>query len=150
MRRTTTPLVLASAVFIAAGGFIHLREWLETYRDVPSQAPGADLVRVGFPLNAGLSLLVALALVATLVVARRFQLVAVAGAMAFQAGSLAVLIGTRIGTVAGWTEPVWTMGADQTRAVEIGALLCLGALMLVRLVDGRLTMPPEPAARAVR
>ena len=68
MRRITNALILASAALIAAGGFIHLREWLETYRDVPSEAPGAFVVRVGFPVNAGLSFVLALALLTTVLV----------------------------------------------------------------------------------
>jgi hypothetical protein len=145
MRRATTPLVLLSAAFIAAGGFIHLREWLDTYRQVPGEAPGAFVVRVGFPVNAGLSLLVAIMLVGTFVVAQRLQLVAVVAAAAFQLGSLVVLIGTRVGSVLGWRVPVWTMGADQTRAVEIGALLCLAALVVVRQLDPRPTPAAQPA-----
>ena len=145
MRRTATPLILASAALIAAGGSIHLREWLETYRDVPSEAPGAFVVRLGFPVNAGVSLVVALALVATVFVARRFQLVAIGTAFGFQAGSLAVLIGTRVGTVLGWTEPRWTPGANQTRAVEIGALLCLAAAALTLRIGDRPVPTPNLA-----
>ena len=147
MRRFTTPLVLASAALITAGGYIHLREWLETYRDVPSEAPGAFIVRIGFPLNAAVSLLLAIALVATVFVVRRFQPLVVASAFLFQAGSLAVLIGTRIDTVFGWTEPGWTTGASQTRAVEIAAMMCLpGALVLHRSPTDRASVPrPMPA-----
>jgi hypothetical protein len=120
-------MLLAGAVFTAAGGYIHLREWIETYREVPASAPGAAVVRIGFPVNAGVSLVLAvgLALVATLL--PRLVAPVVVASILFQAGSIAVLIGTRVGTVLGWTEPVWTPAADQTRAVEIGALLALGA-----------------------
>ena len=149
MRRITNALILASAALIAAGGFIHLREWLETYRDVPSEAPGAFVVRVGFPVNAGLSFVLALALLTTVLVARRFQLVTIAAAFGFQAGSLAVLIGTRAGTVLGWTEPTWTPGANQTRAVEIGALLCLAAAAYaLRLGDRPVSTPTLAEALA--
>jgi len=144
MRRFTTPLVLVSAAFVAAGGYIHLREWLDTYRDVPSEAPGAFVVRVGFPLNAASSLLLAAALVATLFAARRLQPVVIASAFLFQAASLAVLIRTRTGTVLGWTEPSWTAGASQTRAVEIAALVCLGAAALLSRADGRSSPVPSP------
>jgi hypothetical protein len=145
MRRFTTPLVLASAVFVLAGGYLHRREWLDAYRDVPSEAPGAFVVRVGFPVNVGLSVLLAVALLATLFVARSLQPAAIAAAFLFQAGSLALLIGTRIGTVAGWTEPVWTTGASQTRAVEIAALVCLGAAATASRTHVRSTPVPTPA-----
>ena len=39
--------------------------------------------------------------------------------------SLIALIISRTGALAGWMEPVWTHGANQTRAVEIGALAAL-------------------------
>lgn len=129
--RYRRPLVLAAAAFVAAGGYVHLREWLDGYRDVPADASGAFVVRVGFPLNAAMSLLVAAGLVATLFVARRFGPLVVAAAIALQTTSLAVRIGTRVGSVLGWTEPVWTRGADQARAVGLGAIVALLAAMAV-------------------
>lgn len=146
MRRSTNPLVLASAAFVAAGGYIHLREWLETYRDVPSEAPGAFVVRLGFPVNAGVSLLIAIALVATVFVAQQVQPLVIVTAFLFQAGSLAVLIGTRIGTVFGWTEPGWSPGATQTRAVEIAAMVCLAAAfaLTVRRAPAEMLSAPRP------
>lgn len=145
MRRFTTPLILASALFVLAGGYLHLREWLDTYRDVPSEAPGAFVVRVGFPVNVGLSVLLAVGLVATLFVARSLQPTVVAAAFVFQATSLAMLIGTRVGTVLGWSEPVWTTTASQTRAVEIAALVSLGAVAVVSRADQRSARVPSPA-----
>jgi hypothetical protein len=138
------PLVIAAAAFVAAGGYVHAREWLDGYRDVPAAAPGAFLVRVGFPLNAAMSLLVAVTLVATLFVARRRAPVVVAGAMAFQAVSLAVLIGTRVGSVLGWTEPVWTRGADQARAVGIGAIVALVGVVAVSAAARRMPVALAP------
>ncbi len=129
LKRQTTPLVLAAAVFVVAGGFIHLREWLDTYRNVPASVPGAVIVRVGFPLNAGLSLLLAVGLLITLRWFRRLAPVAVGAAVLFEAGSLLSLILSRTGNVAGWMEPVWTDGANQTRAVEIGAIAALAAVI---------------------
>lgn len=136
--RHRAPLVLASAAFIVAGGYIHAREWLDTYRDVPAEAAGSVVVRVGFPVNAIVSLLVAAALVLTLFAGHRFGRWVVIGAIAFQAASLAVLIGTRVGSVLGWAEPIWTVGADQTRAVEIGALVALTATLLLGATGRRI------------
>ena len=98
---------------------------------VPADAAGSFVVRVGFPVNVALSAVGVVALVTTLFVAKRLVPMVVAGVIAFQAASLAVLIGTRVGSVLGWAEPVWTAGADQTRAVEIGALVALLASVAV-------------------
>jgi len=147
MRRTTTPLLLASAMFVAAGGFVHLREWLDSYRDVPAAAPGSAVVRLGFPVNAGLSLLVAAALVLTAFRLRRLAPYVVAGAVAFQAGALATLVVSRTGSLWGWAEPVWTLGADQTRAVEIGALVMLAFVAVAWRQERRLALRPVRVKR---
>lgn len=131
--RLVIALLLAAAVLVAAGGFIHLREWLDTYRNVPAAVPGASVVRVGFPLNAAASLVIAGALLATAWRLRRFVMVTVISAIAFQAASLGVLILSRTGDVFGWTERGWMGGAQQARAVEIAALVALvGALAVGR------------------
>ena len=125
-------MLLLSALFVLAGGFAHLREWLDTYRDVPADVPGSAMVRVGFPVSAAVSLLLAVALVACAFRASRLTMPVVLTAVAFQAGSLAFLIGSRVGTVFGWTEPAWTDAASEIRAVEIGSLLALTAALLLR------------------
>jgi hypothetical protein len=127
MKRTSTPFVIVAAVFVAAGGVIHLREWLDSYRDLPSAVPGSAVVKVGFPLNAAASALVAAALIATIFTMRNRAIYIVGAAIAFQAASLASLIVSRTGSLFGWMEPVWTDGANQARAVEIAAILALVA-----------------------
>jgi hypothetical protein len=129
--RRSNPLLLVLAAFVAAGGFIHLREWLDTYRNVPAAAPGSAVVRIGFPVNAGLSLALALAIVASVLFVRspRFAAAVVVVTGGFEAASLATLILSRTGSVFGWSEPVWTTGADQSRAVEIGALVVVVAAL---------------------
>ena len=136
-KRHAAPLLLAAALFVAAGGFVHLREWLDTYRQVPASAAGAAVVRIGFPINAAASLVIALALAFTAVRRTRFAPHVVATAILFQAASLAGLILTRTGTVLGWTEPIWTLGADQSRAVEIGALISLTAVIAISALQRR-------------
>ncbi len=127
-RKLTIPLVILSALFVAAGGYIHLTEWLDVYRDLPSETPGVEVVQVGFPVNVAVSVLAVVALgVAAWRLPKLLWLV-VAGTVAFQVGSLATLILSRTGSVFGWTEPVWNDAANQARAVEIGALLSLAAL----------------------
>ena len=128
MRRLSTPITLAAAAFVAAGGAIHLREWLKTYRHVPGSVPGAFVVKVGFPINAVVSFVLAALLVVLAVLAVRAVHLApfvVLGAALFEAASLGSLIMSRVGNVLGWKETAWTRGAEQTRAVEIGALLAL-------------------------
>ncbi len=127
-RKLTIPLVILSAVFVAAGGYIHLTEWLDVYRDLPSETPGAEVVQVGFPINVAVSVLAVVALGVAAWQLPKLLWIVVAGTFAFQAGSLATLILSRTGSVFGWTEPVWNDAANQTRAVEIGALLSLAGL----------------------
>jgi hypothetical protein len=139
----TRPMLLAASAFVAAGGWVHLREWLDTYRAVPADAPGAWLVRIGFPVHAGLS---ALAAVAVLLAATRLPSIlgpVLAATAAFQAGALATVVATRTGTVFGWTEPSWTLGAEQSRALGAAALVALAVVVGLRRLGGQ----PEPAPR---
>ena len=129
--RVRTALLLTAVVLVLAGGLVHLREWLQTYRDVPAAVPGAAVVRVGFPLNVAASLVIAAALVATMLGFARYTVIAIVSAIAFQAASLGTLILSRTGSVFGWREPVWTDAANQARAVEIGALIALVAAMAI-------------------
>ena len=64
-RRPASPLLLALAALVAAGGYVHLREWLGSYRSLPSAVPGAAVVKVGFPITAAISVVLAVVLVAT-------------------------------------------------------------------------------------
>lgn len=121
-------MFLASAMFVAAGGYVHLREWLGLYRHIPADSPGAAVVRIGLPINAAVSLVFALALVFCAWRLSRFAPLVVAGAALFQLGSLGMLIATRRATVLGWMEPTWTGGPSLSRAVEIGALVSLAAI----------------------
>jgi hypothetical protein len=141
LRRPATPMLVLAAAFVAAGGAVHLREWLDIYRDVPAVLPGAAVVRIGFPLNALASLVLAGALVGAAFTTRRTALAIAAAALGFQAASLAVLIASRTGTVFGWMETGWSRGASQTRAVEIGALVALTAALGLVGVGSRSTSP---------
>jgi len=150
-RRPTAPLVLAIAAFVAAGGYVHLREWLDTYRDIPSSVPGSAVVRLGFPINAAISFVLAAVLVVVAVRASRSNRVTnvvLAVTALFQAGSLATLILSRTDSVLGWSEAVWTRGADQSRAVEIGALVLLaGVAALHQAINRRQLVPALVDAR---
>lgn len=140
LARPTRGFLLAVAAYVAAGGYVHLREWLNTYRDVPGSVPGAEVVTVGFPVNVAASAVLAGALIAAgLGWIRRRGLVnaLLAATAAFQLGSLAVLVGTRYGTVLGWSERVWTRGAEQSLALELGALAVLVVLVGLRTAADR-------------
>lgn len=132
-------------MFVAAGGFIHAREWLETYRHVPADVAGSAVVRVGFPVNVAISALVTAALVACLATRSRFTPVVAGAALLFQAGALSFLIVSRTGSVFGWQEPAWTLGANQSRAVEIGALITLSAVLMIAALRRRSSEPARTA-----
>lgn len=136
--RPIAGMAIMSALFVAAGGLIHLREWLELYRHVPASVPGAAVVRVGFPVNTGLSLLVAVSLIAAVLWRRSWAPHVVVAAAILQAGSLATLVATRTGSVLGWTEPAWTTGAKEALAVEIGAIVTLFAVAVLGAQQRRL------------
>ncbi len=135
--RHAAPLLMAAAVFMAAGGYLHIREWLGGYRGIPDSVPGWFVVRVGFPVNAAASALLAAGLVYCAVRASRLAPLVVIGAALFQAGALATLILSRTGSVFGWSEPSWGRGPNQTRAVEIGALLALAGVAAIAAMQRR-------------
>lgn len=128
-------MLAAAALFVAAGGFVHLREWLDIYRHVPADAAGSAVVRLGFPVNVAISLLVAVALVICGIRRSRFTPHVVVAAAVFQIGSLGALIATRTGSLLGWAEPSWTAGANQSLAVEVGALVALTAVAIIAFGD---------------
>jgi len=134
-KRPVSPLLFAIAALVAAGGYVHLREWLGSYRTIPSAVPGAAVVKVGFPITAAISAVLAVFLIAMALRRQDWNRTAavVLGATAvFQVVSLAVLILSRTDSVFGWSEPAWTRGADQIRAVEVGALICLAQVAGLR------------------
>lgn len=129
--RAISLLAALGAMFTIAGGYVHLREWLDTYRHLPAAVPGAFVVRDGFIVNVGVSVLVSIALVATVVRQNKTTPFVIAGGFLFQAASLITLMASRTSNVFGWNEKGWTLGASQTRAVEIGALLVLGLALVL-------------------
>lgn len=146
--RATTLAVVPAAVFILASGLVHLREWLVTYRKVPTQVPGSAVVRVGFPINTAVSVVLAILLIVAALRASRWLTLLVAGVAAFEASSLVTLILSRTSSVLGWSEMGWTSGAAQTRALEIAALIslavfvALGRLQLAHDAEGAMARVP--------
>lgn len=142
MPHKARPLVLAAATYTLLGGYVHLNEWLNGYRNIPASVPGSWVVRIGFPLNTAASVLLAAVLILAALRLPKLVVPTLAANVGFQLSSLGILIATRVGSVFGWAEPSWTPGANRARAVEIGAVL-LSALAVVgyrrgvQLVRGR-------------
>lgn len=124
------PLLVAGAMFTLAGGYVHAREWFDTYRHLPSAVPGSFVVREGFLVNMAMSAIAAVALLVAAAKSSRWTPLVVTGTLLFQVSSLAVLIASRTGSVLGWSESDWTRGATQSRAVEIGAIAVFAAVLL--------------------
>ena len=118
-------LVVAAAAYVAAGGYVHLREWLDLYRHLPASLPGSAVVRVGFPVTAAVSAVLAVALLAGARRGGRLLVYVVVGAFLFQAASIAALVVSRTGSLFGWSEATWTGGASQALLTEIAALASL-------------------------
>ena len=123
-----TALWVLSGVAVLAGGLLHLKIWNDQYKDLPSAVPGRNVVKLGFPVNAAASLIVALALVAValgaVAVIRRYV---VPVALALEVASLAALIQSRRGTFFDWSEKGWSSNAKQVLIVEIVATVLLVA-----------------------
>lgn len=128
MVKPALPLTIMSAVPLITGGALHLRDWSRTYRAVPWEVPGAWVVRVGFPVNGLISVVLAVLLVAS--AAKRWPALryVVGATIAFQASSIAALVLSRRGTFFGWTEPVWSFEARQILALEILTIVGLTAV----------------------
>lgn len=109
-----------AALFLVAGGLVHLELWNGGYRAIPKIGPLFMANFVG-----------SIALAVALMASRRAS-VALAGIL-FAAGSLAALVLSRTVGVFGFTEAIWTTQATRTLAVEVGAIVALAvALMMQR------------------
>ena len=119
---------------VLAGGFIHYRIWQQQYKDLPAPVPGRWVVRTGFPVNAAASLVLALALIAVgLPALARLRRLVVVGALAFEIGSIAVLVTTRSRSVFGWLEK-GDWGTNPTRTIRV-EIVTVAALLAVFVFD---------------
>ena len=130
------PMLVVAAMYTAASGYVHAQQWLTGYRHIPSSVPGSWVVRDGFVVAALSAGLIALVLFAAVRV-QRLVAPALVGSAAFHIGSLAALILTRTGSLFGWSEPTWTLGANQARATEIGALVAVGLVAAILIATPR-------------
>jgi hypothetical protein len=138
----SAPLLAAAAVYTAGAGYVHLREWLDLYRNLPSSVPGSAVVRIGFPVHAVVSGLLAVTLLVGARRGGRLVRYAVGGSLVFQAAALAALVVSRTGSLFGWREVTWTGGAGEALLAAIGAMVTLSAAISVAAVERR-----RPAVR---
>ncbi len=110
---------LPAAVLLLVGGLVHLDLWPGGYRGIPYIGPL-------FFINAVTSALIALALVA-----RSDRRVTLPG-MAIASGSLIALALSRTVGLLGFMEAAWTPAALRTIAAEIGAIVAIALIVLVK------------------
>lgn len=116
-----------AAVLVLLGGILHLQLWNKTYRNLPSQYPGAWVVKDGFPVNGVLSILLAAALVITAsglldLAPRLIGFLA----LLLEAGSIAALALSRSSHgIFSWRESGWNTDAKRVIFVELAAVLVL-------------------------
>jgi hypothetical protein len=141
----SAPLLVAAAAYTAGGAYVHLREWLALYRDLPASIPGSAVVRVGFPLHAAMAAGLAVLLLFCALRAGHLVRWAVGGTLAFQVGAVAALVVSRTGSLFGWSEATWTGGATEALLAALGAIASLGAALVVGAAERR-----RPAVRSAR
>ena len=123
----TTVLRLVAAALVLAGGLLHYQIWDSDYRDIPDGAlPGLDVVKIGFPVNAAVSVLLAVLLV---VFARR-PIVWLA-ALLFELACIVTLVLSRQASVFGWEETGYNDDAKKVLVVEVLSVVVLGLLLAV-------------------
>ncbi|MBA2625368.1 MAG: hypothetical protein H0U89_07170 [Acidimicrobiia bacterium] len=132
-------LAAAGAVLVLLNGLWHLLLWQDRYRDLPDQVPGVEIVQLGFPVQALVSVVLAVLLVAW---PRRIVVLA---AIVLELGSLFALVDARTATVLGWEENMWDNAAVGVLVVEILAVVVLGALLASTRALGRTSdrSPPQ-------
>jgi len=119
---------LLAAVAVAAGGVLHLQDWNDEKKDLPSQIPGVWVVQEGFLLNVAASLLLAVLLVATAFGAlRAVHRLVIAAALGLELASIAALVLSRGSGIFGWQEKGagYKDRAGQVLTVEIVAVVLL-------------------------
>jgi len=118
-------LRIVAAILVLIGGLLHYRIWDDRYRDIPDGAlPGLNVVKVGFPVNAGVSVLLAILLI---VFGRRPIVWLVT--LLFEVGSIVALVLSRQASIFGWEEKGWDSDAKQVLLVEVLAVVLLGLLL---------------------
>ena len=123
-----------AAALLVIGGIVHFELWNSGYRHIPKIGPLFMANFVG-----------SIALAAAVMASRRAS-VAFAGII-FAAGSLVALVLSRTVGVFGFTEAIWTTQATTTLAVEVGAIVALGAALMMQR---RTRLELAPATASIR
>lgn len=132
---------IVAAVLVLLGGLFHYQIWDSDYREIPDGAvDGLDVVKIGFPVNAAVSVILAVLLV---VVARR-PIVWLA-ALLFELASIVTLVLSREASVLGWKEPDWNADAKKVLLVEALAVVVLALLLIVDFARTRSQADPSLA-----
>lgn len=113
------PVRVLAALLLLLGGAIHVNLWRWGYGGIPYIGP-LFLANVIASVAVGLVLVV-----------RGGRLVLLAG-VGLAVGSLAALVMSRTVGLLGFTEPGWTIDAMRTVAAEVGALVTLGVVVVMR------------------
>jgi hypothetical protein len=108
-----------AAALLLAGGIVHFNLWNSGYRHIPT---------IGLLFMA--NFVGSIALAAAVMTSRRAG-VAFAG-ITFAAGSLVALVLSRTVGVFGFTEAIWTTQATTTLVTEVGAIVALGAAVIIQ------------------
>ena len=110
---------LLAAVLLLAGGAIHLDLWRGGYEGIPYIGPL-------FLANVIASVIVAAALII-----RGGSLVLLAG-VGLAVASLAALVMSRTVGLLGFMDPGWTVDAMGALAAEVGSLVTIGLVVVIR------------------
>lgn len=108
-----------AAALLFVGGIVHFDLWNDGYRHIPKIGPLFMANFVG-----------SIALAAAVLASRR-AIVAWVG-ITFAAGSLVALVLSRTVGVFGFSEAIWTTQATKTLATEVGAIVALGAVLIMQ------------------
>ena len=135
MQRLEKVGVMVAALGVAVSGGVHLRLYLDGYRDIDIERLGGINIGRSFALSVVAAVLVAEVLV---VAAIRPRLRGVASCMAvlYAAGALGAYAMTRTGGLLGFEESEWTPEALVAKLAE-AAVVVLGGWMAVGSMRSR-------------
>ena len=108
-----------AVVFVVVGGLVHLRLWRDGYRAIPRIGPS-------FIANVAVS-----GVLAAVILIKNDLRVTFAG-IAFAVASLGALVMSRTVGLLGFTEKVWTTDAIIVTGAEVGAIVALTMLAVMR------------------
>ena len=119
-----TILRLVGALAVLAGGLLHFKVWNDVYKEIPSgQAPGLWVVKIGFPVQAAASVLLAV----LMIFVRRP--IVWAAAVLLDIGSVLALVLSRKASLFGWKEIGWGGDVRLILISEVAAVVVISVLL---------------------